>query len=265
MSRWRLDLSYDGSDFHGWARQPGLRTVQGVVEDSLATVLRLAEPPTLTCAGRTDAGVHAAGQVAHVDLPADDDAWVPRMRRLLPDDIGLGPARPTTADFDARFSALWRRYRYRVCDDQATWDPLLRTRVVRQRRAVDVEAMTAAGSGLIGTHDFAALCRPRPGASTVREIQALTWSRDARGHAVMDVRADAFCHSMVRALVGLLLPIGEGRRPVAWAADVIRAGVRDPAVTVMPPHGLVLVEVGYPPDADLAERQQVTRAYRAST
>lgn len=264
--RWRLDIAYDGSNFHGWARQPRLRTVQGCLEDALGTVLRTDEVPALTCAGRTDAGVHARGQVAHVDLPEDRGADVAtRLTGLLDDDVAVLGMVPAPSGFDARFSALWRRYRYRVCDRPAAWDPLMRRHVVRHRRELDLAAMNEAGAALLGEHDFAALCRPRAGSTTIRRILDLSWERDPHGHAVMEVRADAFCHSMVRALVGALLPVGEGRQPTGWPRSVVDGGRRDPRVRVMPAHGLVLEEVGYPADAELAERQVVTRTIRTHT
>ena len=266
MIRLRLDLAYDGTDFSGWARQPGLRTVQGVVEEALARALRLPEPPAVTCAGRTDAGVHARGQVAHVDLDAsagrDLEALARSMRGLLPEDVSVLSVTVAPEGFDARFSALCRRYRYVVCDDHRVWDPLRRREIVRHSRALDLAAMTSAAAPLLGERDFAAVCRPREGGTTIRTLLALEWTRGATGLAEMQVSADAFCHSMVRALVGLLVPVGEGRRPVTWPAEVVALGVRDSGVQVMPAHGLVLEEVCYPDDNELAARQAVTRSMR---
>ena len=264
MTRLRLDLAYDGTDFSGWARQPGLRTVQGAVEDSLASALHLPQSPPVTCAGRTDAGVHARGQVAHVDLDALPDlpALARSMRGLLPPDVWLLDMAVAPAAFDARFSALSRRYRYRVCDDPRAWDPLRRREVLRHARALDLEVMNAAAAPLLGERDFAAVCRPREGGSTIRTLLALEWVRSETGLAEMHVSADAFCHSMVRALVGLLVPVGEGRKPVTWPGEVVGRGTRDSGVQVMPAHGLVLEEVRYPDAADLAARQAVTRSVR---
>lgn len=272
----RLDLAYDGHAFAGWARQPALRTVQGVLEDALALLLRLGEPPRLTVAGRTDAGVHARGQVAHVDLPAGAWAALPgrsprspaeslvvRLGAVLPADVVVRAARPAPPGFDARFSALWRRYAYRVSDDAATRDPLRRGEVLWHPRGLDVEAMRTAATHLLGEHDFAAYCRPRPGATTIRELQRLDWERDDAALVVAHVRADAFCHSMVRALVGACLAVGERRRPPSWPAEVLHGGRRHPAVTVAPAHGLTLEEVGYPPDGGLAARADVARAVRS--
>ena len=274
MTRLRLDLAYDGTDFSGWARQPGLRTVQGVVEDAVARALRLTEAPQVTCAGRTDAGVHARGQVAHVDVDAVDvdghedvvelTALARSMRGLLPEDVALRRIDVAPEGFDARFSALSRRYRYLVCDDSRAWDPLRRREVLLHPRALDLDAMNTAARPLLGEHDFAAVCRPREGGTTIRTLLTLEWARGESGFAEMHVSADAFCHSMVRALVGLLLPVGEGRRPQEWPAEVVARGVRDSSVQVMPAHGLVLEEVRYPEDEGLAARQVVTRSLRGS-
>ena len=264
MTRLRLDLGYDGTDFAGWARQPGLRTVQGTLEEALARVLSWAEAPSVTCAGRTDAGVHARGQVAHVDLAdcPEVEALVRSVRGVLPDDLWLRGARLAPEGFDARFSALSRHYRYRICDDPQAWDPLLRREVVRCPRPLDLAAMNAAGQGLLGEHDFAALCKPREGATTVRRILSLEWTRSPAGFAELEVSADAFCHSLVRSIVGVLVPVGDGREGLGWPAAVVAARERNPRVTVMPPHGLVLEEVRYPDDASLAARQAVTRSTR---
>ncbi len=266
MIRLRLDLAYDGTEFSGWARQPGLRTVQGVVEGALGRALRLAEPPQVTCAGRTDAGVHARGQVAHVDVEGAPDlsSLARSVRGLLPEDVWLVDISVAPEGFDARFSALSRHYRYAVCDDPQAWDPLRRGEVLLHPRALDLAAMNVAAAPLLGERDFAAVCRPREGASTIRKLLSLGWSRDATGIAEMHVSADAFCHSMVRTLVGLLVPVGESRRPQGWPAEVVALGVRDSGVQVMPAHGLVLEEVRYPDDDGLAARQAVTRSLRGS-
>jgi tRNA pseudouridine38-40 synthase len=266
MTRLRLDLAYDGTDFSGWARQPALRTVQGVVEEALARALRLSEPASVTCAGRTDAGVHARGQVAHVDIDAsvslDLEALARSLRGLLPDDVSLHSVTVAPEGFDARFSALSRHYRYAICDDAQAWDPLRRREVVHHPRPLDLGAMNSAAVPLVGERDFAAVCRPREGGTTIRKLLRLEWARGATGLAEMQVSADAFCHSMVRALVGLLTPVGEGRRPVTWPAEVVDLGVRDSGVTVMPAHGLVLEEVRYPDASELTARQAVTRSLR---
>jgi len=274
--RIRLDLAYDGTDFSGWAAQPGLRTVEGELSAALATLLRAVDPVRLTVAGRTDAGVHARGQVVHVDV--DETAWAAlpgrsmrspqdaaqaRLRGILPADVVVRAARPAPDGFDARFSALRRRYLYRLCDDPASLDPLRRRDTVSHKRQLDVEAMDAAASTLVGLGDFAAFCKRREGATTVRTLIEYSWHRGQDGVLEATVVADAFCHSMVRSLVGAVVPVGEGRRPVEWPRQVMRAAVRDPAVAVMPPHGLSLEEVTYPRDEDLAARAEQARAVRS--
>jgi tRNA pseudouridine38-40 synthase len=267
--RIRLDVAYDGGAFRGWAAQPGLRTVEGDLSAAMATVLRL---PTveLTCAGRTDAGVHARGQVVHVDLDDLPDGpvqgperLVRRLNGVLATDVRVRRAVEAPVGFDARFSAVWRRYAYRVVDDPAAVDPLARGHVLTWPRPLDVAALGEASVALLGMHDFASFCKQREGATTIRTLLDLAWARGADGVLEATVRADAFCHSMVRALVGCLLAVGEGRRPVSWPAEILSARQRDPAVTVAPAHGLTLEEVRYPPDDELAARAETTRAKRA--
>jgi tRNA pseudouridine38-40 synthase len=265
--RVRIDLSYDGAGFSGWAAQPERRTVEGVLSATLGHVLRVPEAVRLTVAGRTDSGVHARGQVAHADLPADvwtahADAAPRRLARALPPDIRVRSIGLAPGGFDARFSALWRRYAYRICDDPARADPLRRHDTLWNPRPLDLAAMNEAAARLLGEHDFAAFCRKREGATTVRALRRLEWQRDPAGVAVGCVVADAFCHNMVRALVGALLPVGEGSRPPSWPAAVLAASVRDPAVRVVPPHGLSLEEVGYPDPGHLAARAALTRRVR---
>jgi tRNA pseudouridine38-40 synthase len=267
LVRVRLDLSYDGAEFSGWAAQPGRRTVEGVLSETLGHVLRLPAPVRLTVAGRTDSGVHARGQVAHADLPADvweahADAASRRLSRALPPDLRVRSIAAAAEGFDARFSALWRRYSYRICDDPARADPLRRHDTLWNPRHLDLDAMNEAAALLLGEHDFAAFCRKREGATTVRALRRLEWARDVDGVAVGCVVADAFCHNMVRALVGALLPVGEGSRPVSWPAQVLAAAARDPAVRVVPAHGLSLEEVRYPEPELLAARAAFTRRVR---
>lgn len=269
--RARLDLGYDGTSFHGWARQPGLRTVQAEVEHALDVVLRVSGSQ-LTVAGRTDTGVHARHQVAHVDLDPDlvdaaagrspDPPVVTLGRRLngvLPADVRIHGVAAAAPGFDARFSALWRRYVYRLSDGPV--DPLTRGTVVAWRRPLDEVAMNAAAARLLGEHDFAAFCKPREGATTIRTLLDL----DVERTEVLEltVRADAFCHSMVRALTGCLVAVGEGRRTPDWAAAVLTGRVRDPGVQVMPAHGLTLEEVGYPDEDQLAAQADRARVVRS--
>jgi tRNA pseudouridine38-40 synthase len=274
--RVRLDLGYDGTDFAGWAVQPGQRTVAGTLQAALATLLRVDSAQVeLVVAGRTDAGVHAAGQVCHVDVPEDAWAALPgrstldparsmlrRLAGVLPPDVRVHGVALAPEGFDARFSAVWRRYTYRVCDHPAGVPPLRRHEVMHHPRPLDVAAMDEAAARLLGLRDFAAFCRRREGATTIRTLLAYGWTRDHDGFVVARVLADAFCHSMVRALVGALLPVGDGRREVCWPVQVLAAGVRDPAVTVVPARGLVLSEVGYPADGELARRAEEARSRR---
>jgi len=241
--------------------------VEDVVGAAVGRVLRLPAPPKLTVAGRTDAGVHARGQVVHVDVPAaawsgTADRAVSRLAAVLPADARVHAAGPAPAGFDARFSALWRRYSYRVCDDAAVADPLRRHETLWYFRRLDLAAMNEAARSCLGEHDFAAFCRRRNGATTIRTLLALDWRRDDHGTAIATVVADAFCHNMVRSMVGALLAVGEGRKPPGWPATVLAAAVRDPAVRVVAPHGLCLEEVGYPPPDELATRAAAARRVR---
>ncbi|GLW05606.1 tRNA pseudouridine synthase A [Microtetraspora sp. NBRC 13810] len=281
----RLDLGYDGTEFSGWAVQPGRRTVQGEIEAALGRILRLDPAPALTVAGRTDAGVHARGQVAHADLPVAAVEAMNRNRRkdaeaepagiaerlpglfrslagVLPPDVRVHRLSVAPEGFDARFSALSRRYVYRVSDAPGGVDPLRRREVLWHPRPLDTARLNAAAARLLGEHDFAAFCKQREGATTIRELQRLDWVRGADGILAATVVADAFCHSMVRALVGSLLAAGDGRREVAWPGEVLAHAVRDSGVHVAPAHGLCLEEVRYPAPADLARRATLTRRVR---
>ena len=265
LVRVRLDISYDGTALHGWARQPGQRTVQGELELALATVLR--HDVDLTVAGRTDAGVHATGQVAHTDLPAalfaeHEPRLLRRLRGVLPPDVAVTGARVVSGAFDARFGALARHYVYRLTDADSGPPPLRRADTTGWLRRVAVPEMRVAAALLLGQQDFAAYCRRREGATTIRTLVDLDVSRDGD---LVEIRAsaDAFCHSMVRSLVGALLAVGEGRRPAGWPASLLTRTVRADDVAVAPAGGLTLVRVDYPPDEELAARALVTRAKRA--
>jgi tRNA pseudouridine38-40 synthase len=288
--RVRLDVAYDGSGFSGWSRQPGLRTVQGELEAALATIFRRTPPaPLLTVAGRTDAGVHAAGQVAHLDLAPDQVASLDRphrggaaraagsgsaplgiaaiARRLNgiagPEaDLHVRSSAIAPAGFDARFSAVWRRYEYRVADPDAAHDPLRRASTLWHPARLDEAAMQRAAASLTGLHDWATYCRPREGATTVRTLQEFAWRRGDDGVLTAYLQADAFCHSMVRALVGASIAVGQGRLAPDDLVALRDARERTSAFIVAPAKGLVLTEVGYPADADLAARAEQTRARR---
>lgn len=272
--RLRIDLAYDGTDFRGWARQPGLRTVQGTLEAAIARIL--GGDPRLVVAGRTDAGVHASAQVAHLDLTDGQEHRLLSGRRPEPEALAaringvLGPY-PDVAvhrvsmapeGFDARFSAVWRRYAYRVADRATGYDPLERGRTTWVAAHLDVAAMDAAARSLRGLHDFAAYCKPREEATTIRTLLEYGWRREESGVVVASVKADAFCHSMVRALVGACVAVGEGRIGVDRVAEIRDELVRTNEVKVLAARGLTLTEVGYPTDDLLAARAEQTRARR---
>ena len=294
MPRIRLDLAYDGTFFSGWAAQPGLRTVEGVLSSALATVLR--EPVRLTVAGRTDAGVHAAAQVVHLDV--SPEAWgalpgrsgrspeaalltrlagvlareaqdsLPRTPRGA-SDVVVSEARTVPEAFDARFGALTRRYIYRIADAAALRDLVRRTTVLWLPGRLDVEAMAASAAPLLGEHDFLSYCKPREGATIICTLRILDWWRVFVGPDVglvtLCVVADAFCHSMVRSLVGAGLAVGQGRKPAAWPGEILAARSRDAAAPVAPPHGLTLEEVVYPGDDELAAQAERARTTRRLT
>ena len=274
-SRLRLEIAYDGTDFAGWAVQAGERTVAGVLDEALSTVFRV--PVRLFAAGRTDTGVHATGQVAHVDVPADavPNAYprspreaapeflplVRRLARFLPSDVRVRDIARAPAGFDARFSALRRHYEYRLSTAPHGVEPQQARFVTPWPRPLDVDAMAAASRDMVGLHDFAAFCRQRDGATTIRDLQRLDWTRD--GDVITaQVSADAFCWSMVRSLVGALLAVGDGRRSPHWCAGLLRLSQRSSDYTAAPARGLTLTGVDYPPDDQLAARILVTRDLR---
>jgi tRNA pseudouridine38-40 synthase len=246
--------------------------VQGVLEEALGIVFRRHPPtPRLVVAGRTDSGVHARGQVAHLDLDGRQAASLPdagvlarRVNGILgaDSDVVLLGSRVAPDGFDARFSAVWRRYEYRIADATTVRDPLRRAFTHSVPWRLDLAPMQHAADELLGLHDFASFCRPREGATTVRTLQEFAWSRDADGVVVARVRADAFCHSMVRALVGAGIAVGARRLPEDAVPRLRDARERTSAFAVAPAKGLSLVEVGYPPDEELAARAAQTRALR---
>lgn len=246
-----------------------------MLEEALSTIFR--NPVRLYAAGRTDSGVHASGQVGHVDIPADrvvqaypraprpgDTEFAPLVRRLaklLPEDVRVRRVSRAPDGFDARFSALRRHYAYQLTCAPWGAEPDRARYITAWRRPLDVEAMAAASRMLLGLHDFAAFCRPRPGATTIRELQRLDWVRDGdllTGY----VSADAFCWSMVRSLVGALLVVGEGRREPDWCATLLESDGRSSAFAAAPARGLTLIGVDYPSDDELAARAAVTRDVR---
>ncbi|MFA3895352.1 tRNA pseudouridine(38-40) synthase TruA [Rhodococcus erythropolis] len=264
LVRLRLDISYDGTDFSGWARQTDLRTVCGEIEDKLGTVLR--QPVQLTVAGRTDAGVHASGQVAHVDvpgelLPDDPSRLVRRLARFLPKDVRVKEISVVPGEFDARFSAMRRYYEYRVTNAAFGVEPLRARDTVSYPKPLDLGAMQEASTRLLGLHNFAAFCKRREGATTVRELQRFDWAQEGTVFTAY-VNADAFCWSMVRSLVGAVLSVGEGRRTADWVAGLLDETSRSSSILVAPAHGLSLVRVDYPDYSELAARNAITRETR---
>jgi tRNA pseudouridine38-40 synthase len=267
LVRLRLDIGYDGTDFAGWGVQPALRTVQDVVESALSTLFRV-KGLRLIVAGRTDAGVHAAGQVAHCDLAEASwlrwsDKALRRLAGLLPPDVRIYSIQPVTKYFDARFGALWRRYLYRISDSDYGTEPLRRYDTANWRRTLDNDVMHSAAQHLLGLNDFSAFCRARPTSTTIRELQQLDVVRDDR---IIEVRvqADAFCHAMVRSLVGGLASVGDGSQPVEWLTSLLMLGKRCDELTVAPARGLTLIEIGYPREDELASRAGLTRTRRVA-
>jgi tRNA pseudouridine38-40 synthase len=273
--RLRLDIAYDGTDFAGWATQAGQRTVAGVIGDALTTVFRT--PLRLWAAGRTDTGVHATGQVAHVDVPAaalpnvyprssraGEPEFLPLLRRLsrfLPADVRVLEISRAPSGFDARFSALRRHYEYRLSTAAYGVQPQQARYITAWPRDLDVDAMSVASQDLLGLHDFAAFCRHRAGATTIRDLQRLDWSREG-DLITAHVSADAFCWQMVRSLVGALLAVGEQRRTPQWCRELLGAAERSSDFSAAPAQGLTLAGVDYPPDEELASRILITRDLR---
>ena len=275
--RLRLDLAYDGTDFHGWARQKGdLRTVQGILEDNLSMILR--HDVELTVAGRTDAGVHSAGQVAHFDVPSealdqrsidgDPAKLVRRLAKLLPEDVRVHACTAAPEGFDARFSALQRHYVYRITTHPRGALPTRARDTAQWPKPVDIDAMQEAATTLVGLHDFAAFCKAKPHATTIRDLHSFEWVdiSTPTEPQLYEARvcADAFCWSMVRSLVGCCLRVGECARDVDFAAAMLAESQRSSQIPLAPAKGLSLVRVDYPADEELAARAAVTRDRRAA-
>jgi tRNA pseudouridine38-40 synthase len=262
--RLRIDLAYDGTNFAGWAKQPDLRTLQGVLEDCLAKLVRT--QVNTVVAGRTDAGVHATGQVVHVDIPEDapnsryrpeEDIWdfdhfKYRLNQMLDEDVRVLKVDAAPVNFDARFSATARHYRYKLLDGNMELPPLQRFDAATWFRSLDLELMNQASAPLLGKHDFFTFCRYREGSTTLRTLLEFNWSRDFQGFVICDIAADGFGWNMVRNLVGAAVCVGEGRFPVTWMAEILTAGARVSDSYVFPARGLTLVAVDYPDAQSLA-------------
>jgi len=269
--RLRIDCGYHGGHFSGWAIQPGLSTVQGALEAALAVALRLEPTQTRTVvAGRTDAGVHALAQVCHLDLPPGYELTPHALQQLqkrvqgalATNTIVIHGISQAPEGFDARFSALSREYRYRIADASSIKNPLHAGFTLWNSYRLDDAAMDAVAQSLTGLHDWASFCRPRVGATTIRELQHYRWARDDDGVLVARVIADAFCHSMVRALVGAAVAVGRGKLTPQQVLDLRAAARRTSEFATMPAHGLSLVSVAYPKDQELATRASLTRNKR---
>jgi tRNA pseudouridine38-40 synthase len=260
--RLRIDLSYDGTNFSGWAIQPDRRTVQQSIEEAISTVAQ-SKAETIV-AGRTDAGVHATGQVIHVDLPESlelsDLAY--KLNRILDEDVRINQIQISPPAFHARFSALRRYYEYRILDENKVIPPLSRFNTASWYRALDVDQMNRASALLLGTHDFAAFCKFREGATTIRTLETYKWRRDRDGYLVGDVVADAFCYSMVRNLVGAIVCVADGRKESDWISTLLENKERVSDSLVFPARGLSLYKVDYPDDVALLERAAKTVARR---
>ena len=260
--RLRIDLAYDGTNFSGWGAQPDRRTVQQSVEDAISTVAQ--HKAETIVAGRTDAGVHATGQVIHVDLPESleisDLAY--KLNRILDEDIRINKIEIAPPAFHARFSALRRYYEYRILDENKVIPPLARFNTESWYRPLDVDLMNHASALLLGTHNFAAFCKFREGATTIRTLETFQWRRDRDGYLVGDVVADAFCYSMVRNLVGAIVCVADGRKESSWISTLLADQERVSDSLVFPGRGLTLYKVDYPDDAELLLRAAKTIARR---
>jgi tRNA pseudouridine38-40 synthase len=262
--RLRLDLAYDGTHFFGWGKQPDRRTVQEEVEKAIGTVTQSKIDSIV--AGRTDAGVHASGQVIHVDVPdtVNLEELGYKLNRILDTDVRVMNVSVAPVAFHARFSALRRHYTYKILDANQVVSPLHRFDVTSWYRPLDIDAMNTASALLLGDHDFAAYCKFREGATTIRQLQKFEWIRDPEGYLIGDVVADAFCYSMVRNLVGAVVCVADGRFGPEWIAETLANKVRISDSLVFPASGLTLRQVDYPSDYELLDRAAKTVARRES-
>lgn len=271
FSRFRIDLGYDGTDFQGWAKQPGLRTVQSELVAALEKIFGPDEHDfALRVGGRTDAGVHALGQVCHIDLTVEQmkrlgrtPFGATRLQSLLPSDIVIYAVEPAPEGFDARFSAIGRSYRYLIADAKSPRSPLSTRYELRIHNDLDVTEMKKAAKKLIGLRDFAAFCKPRVGATTIRELRELRVTRFTDNIEVYLV-ADAFCHNMVRSIVGALIRVGQGKLSSEELSKIQLGGKRENKFKVISAHGLALTSIDYPPKELLAEQAEKTRRRRTS-
>ncbi len=261
--RLRIDIAYDGTAFFGWATQPDRRTMQNLIEDALTQISR-SQVQTIA-AGRTDAGVHATGQVIHADLPDSifSDGLTYRdlrykLNRILDEDLRIMNISDAPSGFHARFSALRRVYTYKILDNNDVIPPLSRYDVAPWYRPLDAELMNKASTLVLGHHDFAAFCKFKEGGTTIRTLEKYEWHRDQTGLLVAEVIADAFCYSMVRNLVGAVVCVADGRKDPSWMAELLANKERVSDSLVFPARGLSLTRVDYPSDQELLDRAKVT-------
>ena len=265
--RLRLDIAYDGTHFFGWATQPGHRTLQDLIEEAISRISQTNIDSIV--AGRTDAGVHATGQVIHVDVP---DAMFEReltyldlrykLNRILDEDVRIMNVSDAPQGFHARFSALRRYYSYKILDNNDVIAPLSRHDVASWYRPLDSERMNEASALLLGHHDFAAFCKFKVGGTTIRTLEKYEWHRSEDGLLVADLVADAFCYSMVRNLVGAVVCVADGRQSPGWIAQLLANKERVSDSLVFPARGLTLYQVDYPSNDQLLERAKITVAKR---
>jgi tRNA pseudouridine38-40 synthase len=273
FSRYRIDFGYDGTDFAGFAKQPGFRTVQSELVKALEVIFgKDSKDFGMRVAGRTDAGVHAQHQVVHIDLsPAQlkrigrNPDIAGRVNTTVPEDIRLFSFVKAPAGFDARYSAIFRRYRFRIADKSSFVDPLEIRYVLQLKVDLDLTLMRQAAKQMVGLHDFGAFCKARAGASTVRRIRYIKIKRNRKaGNIVeLELKGDAFCHNMVRALSGALVAVARGRASVQDVRDKLALGSRVGSFKVLGPRGLSLVEVGYPKNSQLASQAEKARRLRS--
>ena len=265
--RLRIDIAYDGTNFYGWGAQPDRRTIQDLVEEAISRISRVDTESIV--AGRTDAGVHATGQVIHVDVPdAIFDGELnyidfrDKLNRILDEDVRIMSITDAPSGFHARFSALRRHYVYKLIDNNDVIPPLTRNDVASWYRPHDVNRMNEASKLVLGHHDFAAFCKFREGSTTIRSLEKYEWKRTDDGVLVADIVADAFCYSMVRNLVGAVVCVADGRKEPSWIAELLANKERVSDSLVFPARGLTLYQVDYPSDDQLLERAKITVAKR---
>lgn len=266
--RAQITLSYDGTNFSGWAKQRERRTIQGELELALATLYR--QEVETVVAGRTDAGVHAINQVAHVDLPITNpgfefESLAYRLNRILSEEIRIKTVARAPKYFHARFGALRRHYIYKIQDDNQIVEPLHRLDISPWYRELNINLMNQAAQKLIGVHDFFSFAKFRENATTIRDLQRLDFERTSTGLIIGHITADAFCYNMVRSLIGAMVYIGEGRFPVTWASELLAKRERPSDSMVFPARGLTFVGVDYPDDSELAARADKVMGLRNFT